>query len=115
MIFRQDIKNSDKVELDKTPTSEEEKTVFYSLDDENKLLQNQRISDENSMRKAFYSFSRWAAGIWYAISFFVIIVQFIKPCGYSLQESEFIAVISTSFATAIALYLQVGKGIFRKD
>jgi hypothetical protein len=40
------------------------------------------------------------------------LAQFTKPLGMHFTEPEFIAIIVTAFASVIALWAIVGKGVF---
>jgi uncharacterized membrane protein YjjP (DUF1212 family) len=52
---------------------------------------------------------------WSLFSGGLALLQFCKPWDKHLEKAEFIAIVATTLVSIIALYLQVGKGIFPRD
>jgi ABC-type phosphate/phosphonate transport system permease subunit len=107
--------------LDEAPTANREQEKF--LQDETKSLQNDRLRIETALlqtrygedaglRKSYAAKSFWLAVFWTGFSVFMCGLQFWKPWGKQLAQAEFIAIVATALATIVALYLQVGKGMF---
>lgn len=107
---------SDELELDRDPTPEEELGgVFSNLDEKRKRLQNEKLKGEINLRKQYAKTSKTLAWTWAIFSMLMSLMQFCKPYGKHLEQTEFVAIVATALATIIALYVQVGKGMFAKS
>jgi hypothetical protein len=120
--------------LDRTPTAQEEEHIFLSSKEERDKLDNDavrantarvrtetellqtRYKEDRKTRKQYALISAGLAIFWTVFSVGVCLVQ-IWGWGDAnkLKSSEFIAIVATALATIVALYLQVGKGMFAKN
>ncbi|MES2983979.1 MAG: hypothetical protein V4735_02185 [Pseudomonadota bacterium] len=104
----------DELNLDRDPTPEEEQQLFLSPDEKREHLQNRKLEKEIELRGQYACRAWWLALGWAAFSGFITLLQFCKPYGKQLEQAEFIAIVATALATIVALYVQVGKGMFSK-
>ncbi len=105
----------DDLSLDRDPTPEEERELFLSPDEKRKHLQNKKLQEEIELRKQYAGRAWWLALGWAIFSGFMTLMQFCKPYDKHLEQAEFIAIVATALATIIALYVQVGKGMFARS
>jgi hypothetical protein len=102
------------VEIDSTPSAREE-AEFFAHQAKARQLENQ--SDEQDMRERI-RYANHAYGItqaWIGFLMVMTLAQFLlKPLGFGLDPSVFIAVFTTTTAAVFGFWLLVGQYLFHR-
>lgn len=103
----------DTIEIDRTPTPEEERDVFDPEHARARKLRND--SDQQDMEER-HRYAGYAYGITQAWVGFLIVLTFaqlsLKPLGLGLGREEFIGVFTTTTASVFGFWLLVGRYLF---
>ena len=102
------------IELDDTPTGEEElEDQFSDPDDHRKHLENKSLNQDICERKTFADRAYGITQSWIAFLMVLTIAQFtLNGIGFGLSEIEFNVVFSTTSASVLVFWYLVGKYLF---
>lgn len=104
------------IELDDTPSGEEEQAAFASADGYRKHLDNRSFKQDIEECKAFAANAYCITQTWIGFLIVITIAQFIcKKIGYGLSEIEFNVVFTTTTASVFGFWFLVGKYLFNTN
>ena len=103
------------IELDDTPTGDEELLAMSNPDGYRKQLENHSYKQDIKERKAFADRAYGITQTWIGFLIVITISQFIlgKSKDFGLTELEFNVVFTTTTASVFGFWLLVGKYLFR--
>ncbi|MGN6208119.1 hypothetical protein [Asticcacaulis sp.] len=108
------------VDLDETPTPEEESEEFKTPDElkieeiRASRLKNSQFQDDMKARRKFANRAFGITIFWLIALVVFVSLQFTKFFGFSLTEAEFITVVTTTTASVFGFWMLVGSYLFRR-
>lgn len=107
------IVGSDRVELDRDPTGEEEFDLFSTEEERAKRLRNDSNLQDMKERIRYADHAYGITQAWVGFLIVITIAQFsLAPLGLGLGRAEFITVFTTSTASVFGFWLLVGRYLF---
>lgn len=109
----------DRVELDRTPTGEEERDETFSTEEERaRRLRNDSNQQDMKERIRYADHAYGITQAWVGFLIVLTLAQFsLTPLKMGLGQAEFITVFTTTTASVFGFWLLVGQYLFhrRKD
>lgn len=102
------------VEVDRTPTAEEEATeTFANAEERAKHIRNQSDLQDMTERRRYAEYAYGITQAWIGFLIVLTICQFsLKPLDMGLGHDEFIVVFTTTTASVFGFWLLVGRYLF---
>lgn len=104
------------VEVDRTPTREEEADVFRNQRERAAKLANDSDHQDMGERKRYADNAYGITQAWIGFLMVLTTAQFsLKPINMGLSDTAFITVFTTTTASVFGFWLLVGQYLFRKS